>query len=552
MRTRSALLVASCVLAASVVTGGALNESVGADKGIPPNHPQLTKFSKVSDIVMDKCMACHSRNYDLPFYAKIPGIKEIIEKDFNDGLRAMDLNLELVEAAKDKPIGEATLAKMEWVIVNETMPPAKFTAVHWGSRVSSEDRAAILDWVKASRAAHYATGLAAPRHADEPLQPLPDALPVNAAKVALGEKLFVDKRLSGDNTVACVTCHDFSKAGTDNKRFAEGIRGQFGDINAPTMFNAAFNTKQFWNGRAADLQEQAGGPPMNPIEMGSKDWDEICAKLAQDPELTAAFTAVYPDGWNGKNVTDAIAEYEKTLITPNSRFDKWLKGDDKALTAQEIEGYQRFKMYRCSSCHVGKSVGGQSFEYMDLKKAYFEDRGNPLGSDEGLKGFTGKAEDLHRFKVPNLQNAAYRQTLQTLTSRGFKIGHIEYAPSEFHNLVLDLKHDGENIVPGSLLTKGAVIDIVLGSGNGRNTVVLPQLTGKNLQEALDILRKSYLNLGEVLPDASIKSKNDAYSAVIYEQDPLGETTVEGGTYVNLHITLQKDKIAALDSLIVTE
>lgn len=258
--------------------------------------------------------------------------------------------------------------------------------------------------MKASRAAHYATGLAAPRHADEPLQPLPDALPVNAAKVALGEKLFVDKRLSGDNTVACVTCHDFSKAGTDNKRFAEGIRGQFGDINAPTMFNAAFNTKQFWNGRAADLQEQAGGPPMNPIEMGSKDWDEICAKLAQDPELTAAFTAVYPDGWNGKNVTDAIAEYEKTLITPNSRFDKWLKGDDKALTAQEIEGYQRFKMYRCSSCHVGKSVGGQSFEYMDLKKAYFEDRGNPLGSDEGLKGFTGKAEDLHRFKVPNLRN----------------------------------------------------------------------------------------------------------------------------------------------------
>ena len=124
MRTRSALLVASCVLAASVVTGGALNESVGADKGIPPTHPQLTKFSKVSDIVMDKCMACHSRNYDLPFYAKIPGIKEIIEKDFNDGLRAMDLNLELVEAAKDKPIGEATLAKMEWVIVNETMPPA--------------------------------------------------------------------------------------------------------------------------------------------------------------------------------------------------------------------------------------------------------------------------------------------------------------------------------------------------------------------------------------------------------------------------------------------
>ena len=261
MRTRSALLAATCVLAVSVAAGGFLNESIGADKGMPPNHPQLEKFSKVSGIVMDKCMACHSRNYDLPFYAKIPGIKEIIEKDFKDGLRAMDLNLELVEAAKDKPIGEATLAKMEWVITNETMPPAKFTAVHWGSRVSSDDRAAILDWVKASRAAHYATDLAAPQRANEPLQPLPDALPVNAAKVALGEKLYNDKRISGDNTVSCATCHDFQKAGTDNQRFAEGIRGQFGDINAPTVFNAAFNVRQFWNGRAADLQEQAGGPP---------------------------------------------------------------------------------------------------------------------------------------------------------------------------------------------------------------------------------------------------------------------------------------------------
>ena len=205
---------------------------------------------------------------------------------------------------RGKPIGEATLAKMEWVITNETMPPAKFTAVHWGSRVSSDDRAAILDWVKASRAAHYATDLAAPQRANEPLQPLPDALPVNAAKVALGEKLYNDKRISGDNTVSCATCHDFQKAGTDNQRFAEGIRGQFGDINAPTVFNAAFNVRQFWNGRAADLQEQAGGPPLNPIEMGSKNWDDVCAKFAQDAELTVAFTAVYPDGWSGKNITE--------------------------------------------------------------------------------------------------------------------------------------------------------------------------------------------------------------------------------------------------------
>ena len=143
------------------------------------------------------------------------------------------------------------------------------------------------------------------------------------------------------------------EAGTDNKRFAEVSAGSSATstrdhVQRRVQHQAVLER----TGRGPVFQEQAGGPPMNPIEMGSKDWDEICAKLAQDPELTVAFTAVYPDGWNGKNVTDAIAEYEKTLITPNSRFDKWLKGDDKALTAQEIEGYQRFKMYRCSSCHV--------------------------------------------------------------------------------------------------------------------------------------------------------------------------------------------------------
>ena len=364
----------------------------------------MAKFQEVSDILLDKCMACHSRNYDLPFYAKIPGIKQIIEKDYRDGLRAMDLNLELVGAAKDKPVGETPLAKMEWVVLNNTMPPAKFTVVHWGSRLSDEDKETILHWVKTTRAACYATGTASPERANEPLQPLPESLPVDVKKVALGEKLFNDKRLSADNTLACSSCHVYEKAGTDNSRFSEGIRGQFGDINAPTMFNAVFNIRQFWDGRAADLQEQAGGPPMNPIEMGSSGWDQIIAKLAEDGALTAEFSAVYSDGWTGANITDAIAEYEKTLITPDSRFDKWLRGDDAAITAEEAEGYRLFKLYRCASCHVGRSVGGQSFEYMDLKADYFADRGDPLASDKGLMGFTGREEDLHRFKVPNLRN----------------------------------------------------------------------------------------------------------------------------------------------------
>ena len=388
----------------SVTAAAALTAVVAQQASAADIKPPMAKFSMVSDVVMEKCMACHSRNYDLPFYAKIAGIRQIIEQDYRDGLRAMDLNAELVEADADKPVGETTLAKMEWVINNNTMPPAKFTVVHWSSRLSEEEKKLIRDWVRTTRAEFYATGTAAPRHANEPVQPVPQSLPVNAAKVALGEKLFNDKRLSADDTLACSGCHVYDKAGTDNSRFSEGIRKQFGDINAPTIFNAAFNRWQFWDGRAADLQEQAGGPPMNPIEMGSKNWEEIIAKLEKDEALSAEFRAVYADGWSGKNITDAIAEYEKTLLTPNSRFDKWLMGDESALSKDEVKGYELFKLYRCASCHVGKGLGGQSFEYMDLKADYFADRGNPLGSDKGRIGATNKEEDLHRFKVPNLRN----------------------------------------------------------------------------------------------------------------------------------------------------
>lgn len=391
------------ILGTALVLFAGVNIATAAQE-LPAGHPPLTKFNKVASIMQDKCMACHTTNYQLPFYAKIPGIKEIIEKDYKDGLRAMDLNAEFVDSAKGKPISEVVLAKMEWVIDNNTMPPAKFTAVHWTSRLTDADKKNILDWVKVSRANHFATKLNAKDKANEPLQALPKSIPTDPKKVALGDKLFNDKRLSGDDTLSCASCHALDKAGTDNLRFAEGVRKQFGDINAPTVFNAAFNVKQFWNGRAADLQEQAGGPPFNPIEMDSKDWAQVIAKLQQDPALTAAFTAVYPQGWTGDNITDAIAEYEKTLITPNSRFDKWLMGDNKALSSAEVEGYNRFKAYRCASCHVGKSIGGQSFEYMDLKKDYFADRGNPLGSDEGLKAFTNVDTDLHKFKVPNLRN----------------------------------------------------------------------------------------------------------------------------------------------------
>ncbi len=361
------------------------------------------RFQNVDGILKEKCMACHTRDIDLPFYAKIPGIKEIIEKDYVDGIRAMDLRVELTDIQKASHVGESTVAKMEWVVLNDTMPPAKFAAVHWGTALTNQDKEDILDWVRATRAKYFASKGMAPKHANEPVQMI-EAVPYNAAQAAVGKKLFNDKRLSIDDTVSCASCHDFTKGGADGLRFSKGVREQEGDINAPTVFNAVYHHRQFWNGRAADLQEQAGGPPLNPIEMGSKNWGEIIAKLAKDTALTQEFLAAYPSGWTEQNVTHAIAEYEKTLITPHSAFDKWLSGDESAISDVAKHGYARFKAYRCASCHVGKALGGQSFEFMNLKKDYFSHRGNPLASDVGLKGFTNKDEDLHKFKTPSLRN----------------------------------------------------------------------------------------------------------------------------------------------------
>ncbi|MDR1685741.1 MAG: cytochrome-c peroxidase [Desulfovibrio sp.] len=375
--------------------------------------PDMSKFGAVADLVRDKCLACHSRGYDLAFYASFPGTRQLIERDYREGLRSLDLGQELSGDGLALPVDEATLAKIEWTMLKGTMPPARFVAVQWDKGISREQRRAVLDRLRAVRTASYATGTASKDRSNEPVQPLPDTLPHDAAKAALGEKLFFDKRLSLDDSISCASCHMLDKGGADGRRFSEGVGGLLGNANSPTVFNAAFNIRQFWDGRAADLQEQAAGPPFNPVEMACENWESIIEKLVKDKPLFDAFLSVYPvsgdgahdkGGWTGENITDALAHYEMTLITPGDRFDLWLKGDDAALSEEEVSGYRRFKDYRCASCHVGKTLGGRSFEYMDLKRNYFAERGDSLPSDEGLKAFTGKVEDLHKFKVPNLRN----------------------------------------------------------------------------------------------------------------------------------------------------
>ncbi|WP_427834477.1 cytochrome c peroxidase [Actinobacillus pleuropneumoniae] len=351
------------------------------------------------------CQYCHSANAELPAYAKLPIADQVMAEDIEKGLKFFRLD-HLIEGMKDpSKLSEADLAKLEQVIRNDEMPVAKYIHIHWGSRPDEAQKKIILDWVTAQRQAHFlpkAEGADATRL----VQPIPDQLPTDPHKVALGEGLYFDGRLSDDGTIQCHTCHQLAQAGVDNLPVSEGINGLKGGINAPTVFNAAFNKWQFWDGREKTLADQAGGPPVNPVEMGSKNWDEILARLSKDEEFMKRFHEIYPT-LTQANVTDAIGEYEKTLITPNSAFDRFLKGEQNALTDVQKRGYEHFKNAKCDTCHTGTAMGGQSFEYMGLYADYFKDRGTELTeADHGRYAVTKDPSDMHRFKVPTLRNVA--------------------------------------------------------------------------------------------------------------------------------------------------
>lgn len=369
---------------------------------------ELSREQQALAILNDgQCLMCHSKDANLPFYASFPVAKGMIRQDIDLGYRHTDLTSAYAALQSGQKVDEATLAKIENVINKGSMPMTRFSLMHWSSAITGKKAAMMKEWIKEHRTQHYATHLAHSNFAFDPVQPITDSLPVNPAKVTLGNKLFHDTRFSADNTVSCATCHGLNTGGVDNKQYSEGVDGKFGGVNAPTVYNAALNFVQFWDGRAETLAAQAAGPPMNPVEMASASWEQIIDKLKQDKELTAEFTAIYPDGYSGDNLTNAIEEFEKTLLTPNSPFDKYLKGDDKALTAQEVKGYDLFKANDCATCHVGANLGGQSYELMGLKADYFADRGLELTEEDNGRFKETKLErDRHRFKTPGLRNIA--------------------------------------------------------------------------------------------------------------------------------------------------
>ncbi len=235
--------------------------------------------------------------------------------------------------------------------------------------------------------------------AEEPIKPITPAKEINLAQAELGKQLFFDPRLSKSGFISCNSCHNLSMGGTDNLKTSIGHNWQQGPINSPTVLNSSLNRVQFWDGRAETLQEQAGGPIANPVEMAFTHALAVQV-LSSIPGYVTQFKQTFGvDQINIERVTQAIAEFEKTLITPNSRFDQWLMGNPDAISAQEKAGYQLFKTSGCIACHHGEALGGDSFQKMGLIKPYVTQ--NP---SEGRIAVTGKDADRFKFKVPTLRN----------------------------------------------------------------------------------------------------------------------------------------------------
>lgn len=243
-----------------------------------------------------------------------------------------------------------------------------------------------------------------PPATDQPISPLPRVLQLDARKVALGRRLFHDRRLSRDDTVSCASCHQTSLAGADARPLAVGIDGKTNTVNTPTVFNSGFNFSQFWDGRAASLEEQAAGPIHNPLEMASH-WREVIAKLRRDADYPRAFGEIWADGITAGNIESALAEFERGLITPDAPFDRYLRGETRALSPLALRGWELFRELGCIACHQGVNVGGNMYANLGVMGDFFADRGKPvLKSDLGRYNVTGREEDRHMFKVPGLRN----------------------------------------------------------------------------------------------------------------------------------------------------
>lgn len=396
------------VLIALVLMAGFLNFLVGRPSGttlglLGAKTPQL---APVVPLLEHKCANCHTTDVKRPLYSYLPFLGRYVERRAQDGMREFDFACELLRC-ESTPIAEAALAKLEYVIDRHTMPPGDYRSMHWDAHLDDGDRRALLGWIRDLRRRHYAPAGLPSVVQEHALHPLPGIeLGLDPRAVALGERLYHDARLSADGSVSCSSCHDLARAGCDGERFSRGAHGERGELNAPTTFNAGFHRALGWDGGAETLEGLVTTMPPPSESAPNPGWEAIRARLAEDDGMRREFVAIHPEGVSLPNIVQALVTFQRTLVTPGARFDRYLLGETAALTLEEERGYRNFLQWGCQTCHVGKALGGQSFERLGRRADYFGERGGKHESDAGRFAVTGNEADRHRFKVPSLRNVA--------------------------------------------------------------------------------------------------------------------------------------------------
>ncbi len=240
---------------------------------------------------------------------------------------------------------------------------------------------------------------------DEPIAPITAPVSLDPAKLALGEKLFHDPRLSHDAVFACDSCHKLDRGGDDGEARATGADGKPLDFNAPTLFNAVLNFRLNWRGNFRTIEKQNEAALLDPSIMNTS-WEELLPKLRSDPDYSTRFAQSYGRPPDQESVLDALAAFQRSLVTPHSRFDRYLQGDRNALTAEEEHGYQLFKAFGCVACHQGANVGGNLFQKFGIFADPFAGEKTQSEADLGRFAITGQETDRHVFRVPSLRNVA--------------------------------------------------------------------------------------------------------------------------------------------------
>jgi cytochrome c peroxidase len=244
----------------------------------------------------------------------------------------------------------------------------------------------------------------------EPITPIAPVEALNADKIELGRRMFHDVRLSRGERTSCATCHDLGRAGDNGRARSAGADGRLLDFNASTVFNAALNARLNWRGNFRSFEDQNEAVLLDPRLM-DETWPRLLAKLRIDAEYRAIFRAIYGDGPQREHVLDALATFQRSLLTPDARFDRYLRGERDAITADETRGYQLFKAYGCVSCHQGVNIGGNLFQKFGVFHDPFAERGATDVADTavanlGRFAITGNEADRNVFRVPSLRNVA--------------------------------------------------------------------------------------------------------------------------------------------------